>query len=218
MNGLLPAVNKILRNNPAANITSMTICRKPISPMTMKLVESLGNTNKTKIYYHLFLLIHLDNGKTFQTEKNPLINLRKKNVKTKQRIEISALPEGMTMIQLLEKSKQLLGNKFLPYHASNNNCQTYILSLVKASGALNAQHQQFIQQETTDLFHGKPLVRKFSNAIISAYSKAKGGDIEAASKSKNVNPWLKFVKELREKYPNLSYKEVLIKAKGDYKK
>jgi len=214
MQGLNPPLKKILNNNPTAKITSFTICRHEIDKIKMRLVKAFVDTKDTKIYYHLYLLVHLDNGKTFQFEKNPSINIRKKNEKAKQVIEISTIPQPITMLELLEKTKEIMGNKYLGYQGHNNNCQLFVLSLVQAAGVLTEQHRAFIKQETTDLFHGKPLLRKFSSLIIASIQ-SKGGNLIDDKPKKNS--WIKHVQEYSIKH-NVPYREAMKKAAATYKK
>ena len=48
--------------------------------------------------------------------------------------------------------------------------------------------------------------------------KVKGSAINVGGATKKTNPWLSHVASVRRQHPNLSYKDVLVKAKSTYKK
>jgi hypothetical protein len=74
-----------------------------------------------------------------------------------------------------------MGSNFFTYSGSSNNCQNFILGLLKGSGALTPEAQQFIKQDTEHLFENIPWTKRIMDTITDAAAKAsivvQGGDI-----------------------------------------
>ena len=111
----------------------MFVKRSPVSKVLTGSLSafSLGKFGK-RMYrnydelFHLYCEIVLENGKTILVEKNERINLMKtsRNEKHTEMQEIQNIPSGLTLNNLLENTKQKMGDKkFFTYNAVSNNCQ-----------------------------------------------------------------------------------------------
>jgi len=58
-----------------------------------------------------------------------------------------------------------MGSNFLTYNAAHNNCQVFILSVLKANNIGNQQDYDFVKQDTEELFNDLPNLRKLTNSI-----------------------------------------------------
>jgi hypothetical protein len=58
-----------------------------------------------------------------------------------------------------------MGSKFLTYSANNNNCQDFIVSIMRANKIGSADDIKFVKQDTKFLFKNLPYLRKFSNTL-----------------------------------------------------
>jgi hypothetical protein len=58
-----------------------------------------------------------------------------------------------------------MGDRFYPYSARDNNCQNFILSVLKASGIGGERDYAFIKQDTKSLFGDESFLRKLSNTV-----------------------------------------------------
>jgi hypothetical protein len=58
-----------------------------------------------------------------------------------------------------------MGNKFFTYSAKDNNCQDFLVNILKANNIGNTDDFNFIKQDTKQLFKDLPFLRKFSNSI-----------------------------------------------------
>lgn len=165
-------VIKLYGNTP---IKSISINRTPVNKILLGAlnVASLGDFNKNLAnlpydkLYHLDIVLTLENGKQIKVEKNEVINIDtniKHNNKTESK-QLSFTPVGITLNKLLEGAKKIQGNKFYNYSAYNNNCQDFIMSLLKGSNIGNEQDYNFIKQDTKTLFKNNPALRKFANTV-----------------------------------------------------
>jgi hypothetical protein len=59
-----------------------------------------------------------------------------------------------------------MGSNFLPYNPMTNNCQVFILNVLKANGLLNTTYEQWIKQDTDALFEKDPFLLSLSNKLI----------------------------------------------------
>ncbi len=72
-----------------------------------------------------------------------------------------SIPPGLSLNLLLERTRNEMGGKILPYSAANNNCQDFILALIKPNNLATPPNILFVKQATQSLF--TPELRKISN-------------------------------------------------------
>lgn len=154
-----PKVRSFLEKNGDNIIKKMWVCRSPIKSGIEKVANWLTNgnyeENKAKLgydkMYHLFLLMELDNGKTFRIEKNEVLNVQKTNDKGQDNIEIPINKE-ITINSLFENGEKSHKPKnFYAYDSINNNCQMFVESLLKGSHLLTNELKSFILQDVDKL-------------------------------------------------------------------
>jgi hypothetical protein len=73
------------------------------------------------------------------------------------------IPNSMTMNSLLDRTKQLMGGKFLTYSARDNNCQSLTLAILQSNNFSTPQNVLFTKLSTQELF--TPQLRMISNII-----------------------------------------------------
>ena len=167
-----PNVKKILTQYGNEIIKSMTLKRTPVNDLiTGSLsVFSLGKFGKrmTKSFdelFHLFLEIQLQSGTRLLLEKNERINME---INPRERPDtqiknIINVPPNLSVNQLLETTKRQMGSQFFQYDAVRNNCQDFLLNVLKSNGIGNEQDYEFIKQDTEQLFKGLPALRKVAH-------------------------------------------------------
>ena len=117
--------------------------------------------------FHLFAVITLEGGKKIMTEKNEVIIISESIPARSEKAEyrqVASVP-SITLEQLFANNKAKMGDKYFTYSAKDNNCQDYLLSLLKASNIGTEEDYKFIKQDTKQLFEGLPYLRKFANSI-----------------------------------------------------
>lgn len=170
-----PDARQVIKEYGTKLITHIDIGRTPVQKaLTESLnILSMGSFNKKlndtpyDRLFHLYLIVTLEGGKKIRIEKNEVINVStnlniKPNAETKS---LSFAKGGVTLNQLLEGGKKIQGSRYFDYSAYNNNCQDFILALLKGSGIGNEQDYNFIKQDTKTLFKNNPSLRKLANTI-----------------------------------------------------
>jgi hypothetical protein len=78
---------------------------------------------------------------------------------------IKSIPVGITLDSMMNKTKQRMGSKFLSYQASSNNCQDFIVAILKANGIGTVKNIEFVKQNTKFLFQNLTGLRKLTNTV-----------------------------------------------------
>jgi len=167
-----PKVKKILAQFGDVPITRIFIKRTPLSKLMKGAlnIASLGEFNKKfknipyDELFHLRLDIETDKGRV-TLEKNEVINMdvRPKTEKNTQSMLVEDLPSGLTINEMLEKTKRAMGAKFYVYQAKSNNCQFFVMSILRANDLDTKQNEEFVIQDATSLFSDS--FRKTSNTV-----------------------------------------------------
>jgi hypothetical protein len=112
------------------------------------------------------MCIETTNG-SFSIEKNEVINANascKLPPYTETRT-ITNVPDGLSVEKSLENTKAKLGDKFLSYEASNNNCQHFVTAFLEANHIGDSNDIAFVKQDTDSLFEGNPVFKKIVNSV-----------------------------------------------------
>jgi hypothetical protein len=136
------------------------------------------------------------------------------------------IPAGLTLNVMLANTEKEMGGKFLKYSAYNNNCQDFIMAVLKSNGLGDDAIYSFVKQDTKSLFSDNSFLRKVSNtitdigarvntAIFGAGSKEEKpikkdlAKIKSAVKEKTMpNKWITFVKDYASSN-GMSYRDAL---------
>lgn len=172
--GMPPNVKSMLDKYGDVIITDMTIARNPVGSALISALsvasmgefkKNLDNSPYDKLF-HLKLIITLQNGIKLALEKVERVSLTKytKPVKGQEDEDVS-VDKQITLGQLYHNAEMAMGDRFYPYSARDNNCQNFILSVLKASGIGGERDFAFIKQDTKSLFGDDSFVRKLSNTI-----------------------------------------------------
>ncbi len=170
-----PNVRQLINEYGNKVISSIIADRTPVvGAITGALnVVSFGAFNKRldrspyDKLFHLRIDITFTDGSRIAVEKNEVINMYRhpKKLKGGEQQPISNVTSGITLNELLEGGKRILGNKFFRYSASSNNCQDFIIALLKGSNIGSSEDYSFIKQNTSSLFKNDPFLRKLSNSV-----------------------------------------------------
>ncbi len=157
-----PYVRDIIKKYGEVSISRVIISRHPIREAITKLLNylSLGKFGKRmerKGYdelFHLRLLITLSNGKTLAIEKNEKIHIEidTKNKEGTEFNEVVDIPDDLTLDKMLEGAKSIQGDNFHKYSAHSNNCQDFVMAILKGSNIGSSDDYSFVKQNTEQLF------------------------------------------------------------------
>lgn len=216
--GISPSVDRFLDEHGNEPITQLVISRNIINPLITGTLNILSpnfkKKNNNNPLYHLKILIKTDKT-ALSVEKNERITISRYQInKGAENMNVN-IPNGLSLNILLDRTKQLMGGKFLTYSSYNNNCQSLILGILQSNNLSTPQNVLFTKQSTQELF--TPQLRKITNTITDIAGKVdilrQGGDI------KPKNRWIYHVQEYA-KENNIGYFKALSdpKCKSTYKK
>jgi len=172
---------KFLKDNGEARLIHGNINRKPISSkinIALNVVSlnqfqrNLDNTPFDELF-HLSLDAVLSNNKTVKIEKLERISLTyiDKIVDVPDNNMPIPLP-NITLNEFINNGYKEMRDKFFSYSGFNNNCQMFLLGLLRGSNALTPSAQQFIKQDTERLFENIPWTRRIMDSITGLAAKA----------------------------------------------
>ena len=159
-------------------IKSIRVGRTPLpSTLTKALnIVSLGAFNKLverspyDDLMHLFCILTLDNGTTIKIllEKNEAINMQvvsNYNPKNAEYIDVPRVPSNLTFNDLLNGARKIQGSNYFKYNSSSNNCQDFIIAVLKGSSILTDSLSKFIKQDVKSIFKTLPITQKIINTL-----------------------------------------------------
>lgn len=179
-----PKVRGILKTYGEEIVTSYKIKRSPVSSLLTSALSavSLGKFGKRfgrseyDDLFHLFLEMTTSSGKKISVEKNEVINMDiSPPTRPKEEVKdiTSNIPDGLTINELMSKTEERMGKKeFYGYSARDNNCQDFIVSILKANNIGDETDQKFVKQDTKSLFDNLTFLRKFSNTLTTIGARA----------------------------------------------
>jgi hypothetical protein len=157
-----PPVRQFLKDHEKTNISSLTVRRQPIQQAINKAFQLLtgGSWEKSKEQlgydklYHLSLIV---NGDTI-IEKNEVVKVAQAPPKSDAAEEINVPVKGTVSItQLLHNTRQNMGDSdYFLYDAFKNNCQVFVLSILKYNHLLTPEIERFIDQSAYKLLEKNP--------------------------------------------------------------
>jgi hypothetical protein len=172
--GYTAPIKAILKSHGNKKIMSINIVRSPVESAITGAMNafSMGkfgaNMEKAGFdkLYHLQADITLANGKKVSVEKIEVVNIRMgKTKKANQEEEMIDNIPDITLQQLMDNCQRQMGANFFTYSASSNNCQDFLLALMKSSGIGNEGDYAFIKQDTEALFRKQGNLKALSNNL-----------------------------------------------------
>ena len=159
-----PKVRKLLKRFGDMKVVSAEIRRSPVQSVLTNAMNVLTfgkfkkNMEKTPYdrLFHLQLVFTLDNQQQLLVEKNEVINMDLVKGAVGKSTEVLAVTPftSLTLNEALEKTRASMTSKFFDYNAENNNCQDFIMGILKSNGWGNASNFEFVKQDTKKLFKG----------------------------------------------------------------
>lgn len=164
--GLLPPkARQFLSQHGDERIQSIFICRTPVSISGILNALTLGKLNQLikKLNYddimHLYMIIRTNTG-DYGLEKNEIIEFFiPTSDKYTDCININMHGKSYTINELLNNTRKYMGkDKFTRYNAKNNNCQVFVLSILKANKIGEKDDAEFIMQNAEYIFKNLGLI------------------------------------------------------------
>lgn len=156
-------------------IQSIQIVRQPILEMWSHILNALtfgefkrrmDATPYDKLF-HLSLVLNTQ-AAPITVEKNDIINITP-NKPISQDAEIQSVDNirpGLTLSIMLENARAYMGDtRFFNYSAVYNNCQDFVMALLKSNNLGSQQNYEFVKQDVKTIFKGMNFLRKFVNTV-----------------------------------------------------
>jgi hypothetical protein len=177
---LSPKVQKILQTFGDAIILRARVGRKPVTSVITSIIKIVSSTPYDTLF-HLFIELETNKGRVI-LEKNAQINMDvEKTMKDSQFMPVNNIPSNITVNQLLNNTAKKMGDKFIPYSAKNNNCQNFIMNVLKSNNMDNPELLAFVKQDTEGIFKD-PNFTKFANTVTDLGNRidilSQGGQLE----------------------------------------
>jgi len=158
--GLPSNVKAILERKNDAVVNSITIGRNPVQSAIQGILKTVSTVPYDQLF-HLFLVFNTNKGQVLM-EKNARINMSTTIPKMYESIQISNVPH-YTIKEYVARTKAYMGKNFIPYHPSTNNCQDFILSVLKSNGI--SEGHDFVKQDTSMIFKNKDWLSNFAHSV-----------------------------------------------------
>lgn len=170
-----PELQKLKDDLGTELITEIEVRRTPVPEAisgAMNIV-SLGSFNKKMgrlpydKLFHLFIVVKTDKNNRFLLEKNARINVERNvpNLPNTTTMKVANIPADLTVTNLIDNTEKQMGDKFLPYNGSSNNCQDFILNVLTSNKLATPELTTFVKQDTSTLFKSDPTLAKISKGL-----------------------------------------------------
>ena len=194
-----PKVRNILKKYGSEVVVSYKLKRTPVSSLLTSALSAVsmgefGDRLKKSEYdelFHLFLELTTASGKRISVEKNEVINADvSPPTRPKEEVEdiVSNIPPGLTIIELMNNTKERMGSSFFNYSAKSNNCQDFIINILDANNIGDESDREFVKQDTDFLFKNLPFLQKIANTTTTLGAKVdilkSGAGVKRKSKKK----------------------------------
>jgi hypothetical protein len=169
---------KTLADYGSGRVMRLVLSRSPIKSFLRRAVNTITlGTFETAIrkygydrVFHLSAIADIEhNGimKRVVIEKNAVINISTRYTAEREAEYYNIdIPNDITLLELIENTRQRMGASFFPYNAFDNNCQIFIDNLLSANGLNTSQSHEWLFQDVSQLKTAIPEAsRKVINTI-----------------------------------------------------
>jgi hypothetical protein len=157
-----PNVKDILNRRGDAIVNSIKIGRTPVQSAIQGILKTLSTVPYDNLF-HLFMIFKTTKGDIL-FEKNARINASTTIPKSEDWYDLNSVP-NKTLNDYIQTAKKAMGNRFFPYHPSTNNCQDFILNVLKSNGINDENAFNFVKQDTTMIFKNKPYLSSLAKGV-----------------------------------------------------
>jgi hypothetical protein len=147
-----PNVKDILNRRGDAIVNSIKIGRTPVQSAIQGILKTLSTVPYDNLF-HLFMIFKTTKGEIL-FEKNARIYASTTIPKSDDWYDLSSVP-NKSLNDYIQTTKKAMGSKFFPYHPNTNNCQDFILQMLKANGINDENAFNFVKQDTSMIFKNK---------------------------------------------------------------
>jgi hypothetical protein len=149
-----PSVRKILETEGNQKIVSLSVNRDPINSVLKKIVDLVSLKMPHDKLFHLYIILKLENGKSYLLEKNQVIKMIP-STKTGQESMNIPINKDLKLGEFFINGQKNVGDeKFFVYDAIKANCQDFVMALLKGNNLGDKSVFDFVKQDTQGLVSG----------------------------------------------------------------
>ena len=171
--GSLPKSSKRVKNDVGdLKIVRIEVVRAPVSKLLTGALSafSFGKFGKrtAKHYdelFHLGICVTLETGRKYVLEKNARINIGPFVSRQKMEYREIGFNSDTAVNKLLANTKRSMGAKYQPYDAVTNNCQDFVLAVLKSNGLGSVADYAWIKQDVQKLFKKLPYLQGLAKGV-----------------------------------------------------
>ena len=117
--------------------------------------------------FHLFLVAKTDKGHSFLLEKNSRIHTTRNvpNLANTTTMKVANIQAGLTVADLIDNTQTKMGDNFLPYSPTSNNCQDFIFNILTSNKLDTPELTSFVKQNTDSLFKDDKSLASISTGL-----------------------------------------------------
>ena len=171
-------------------VTKVEVCRVPVYGIFVSLLNalSLGKLKKQMLafnydeMFHLYVVLHLANGKSYRVEKNQRMKVSSSKLKDAETVCKEMLYGRKKLGGFLASPERDGGSNLYRYDAFKENCQDYVLRLLNSNNIY--LFDNFVKQDVADL--APNIIQRLTRGItdiagFADYVFRGGGDIDFGS-------------------------------------
>lgn len=162
-----PKMRETLKEYGNNNIVKIIVGKSPVQSVITGIMNAMSfgqfRQNISKYNYddvfHLYMLLHMDNGQILLTEKNEVVKLEKlkKNNKYSNNQSMNVnIPSSITLSTFFSNAVEGVGDSIYLYDHRNNNCQVYVNNLLKYNKLLTNAIKSFVLQPVEEILKDTP--------------------------------------------------------------
>ena len=149
------------------SMVSMMVVRKPLASVFGKLLnlvsggkwnQALANQPHDKLFHLYVLMTYMDGGtvKFALTERNETVRFRSAGSAdfVDNKSDVMQVPynaNSLTLGAVFDNAVKVGGSGIWTYDFNKNNCQDYVMTLLRGNNLLNPELEKFVKQDTKEL-------------------------------------------------------------------
>jgi hypothetical protein len=167
-----PDVKNIISRHGSHKIVNIKLCREVVSKNIELLLKAIAGPNtweeaKRKNgfdkFYHLFMIVTMENGSKLHVEKNEIMRISENPRACPNALDLGPPQREMTVSDLLNATRQRMGDtNFFTYDPFQNNCQSFVENLLKSMYLWSNESKDFVFQDIRGLRAELP---KYTNTL-----------------------------------------------------
>lgn len=179
-----PSVRRLIHKYQDHRIEKVTVFRKPLGSMIIKIGDWLTNgklsENRKRLNYndifHVGTILQLTGGLIYRLEKNEVISMSQYKPDPKEETFLAGVSQGgfMTLKEMLLKTQEIFEkqgiNMFLYQVAPigekpTNNCQVFAANILRSMGLYSREVEKWLMQDAGKLIQGIPGIAEKATAV-----------------------------------------------------